>query len=138
MLKCRVSGQWLKAAGCICMASYVMFAAGSASAQNRVANGRYADEVSVVSVGDKLPYRSEVFPYPSQEDAVTHDDNSSFVIRLKNWETESATASTRFSTQFKYRYAWDNRAVIFRIEDVSSSFSVFVNGSQVGYRLCNF
>ena len=108
-----------------------------ADAQNAGTNTspqvRNADNPEVISTGPKLPYRSRMFPYSSLEEALERAENSSYVIALKNWESAPSVDGTEFKTQFKYRYAWDNRAVIFCIDDVSSSFTLRVNDTEVGY-----
>lgn len=87
----------------------------------------------VVSSGTKLAYRNLVVPYASHEEAVSAAGKSPYVIPLTGWTRDSVPHGIRYSAKFKIHYSWDNRAVIFRIADVSSSFSVAVNGQDVGY-----
>ena len=55
------------------------------------------------------------------------------MIPLTEWERTEVDGGTCFTARFKVRYGWNNRSVLFRIDDVSSSFCVVVNSEAVGY-----
>lgn len=92
-----------------------------------------ANDPQAVSAGSKLDYRSRIVPYPSREEALAGNAVSSYVVPVSDWKRDTVPGGLRYSGRFKVRYSWDGRAVIFRIEDVSSSFSVAVNGRDAGY-----
>ena len=86
-----------------------------------------------VAAGFRLPPRRALVPYPSRGEALAGAATSSYVISLQEWKRDTVPAGIRYTARFKVRYAWDNRAVLLRTEDVPSSFGVEVNGTPVGY-----
>lgn len=96
----------------------------------------YADLALIpeaVSAGSKLPPRSYITPYPSREEALVGASDSPYVIPLTQWSRETVPGGTKYTTQFKKHYSWDNRAVLLRIEDATASFQVEINDSLAGY-----
>lgn len=91
-----------------------------------------AGEPGAVEAGFRLPPRSALVPYPSREEALA-GGTSSYVIPLEEWQRDSVPEGVRYTARFKVRYAWDNRAVLLRVEDVPSSFGIEVNGEAAGY-----
>lgn len=91
-----------------------------------------AGEPAAVEAGFRLPPRSALVPYPSREEALA-GGASSYVIPLEEWRRDSVPEGVRYTARFKVRYAWDNRAVLLRVEDVPSSFGIEVNGEAAGY-----
>lgn len=91
-----------------------------------------ACEPGAVEAGFRLPPRSALVPYPSREEALA-GGTSSYVIPLEEWQRDSVPEGVRYTARFKVRYAWDNRAVLLRVEDVPSSFGIEVNGEAAGY-----
>ena len=69
----------------------------------------------------------------SREEALAAAAVSDYVISLTEWERTEVDGGTCFTARFKVRYGWNNRSVLFRIDDVSSSFCVVVNSEAVGY-----
>ena len=90
-----------------------------------------AGEPGAVEAGFRLPPRSALVPYPSREEALA-GGTSSYVIPLEEWQRDSVPEGVRYTARFKVRYAWDNRAVLLRVEDVPSSFGIEVNGEAAG------
>lgn len=113
---------------------FSMYASRSA-AQDKTASDYsvMATVPKAVSSGSKLEYRSNILPYPTREEALERSAASAYIIPLSGWSRDTVPGGVRYSARFKLHYSWDDRAVILRIEDVSSSFSVEVNGRDAGY-----
>ncbi len=91
-----------------------------------------AGDPAAVAAGSRMAPRSALVPYPSREEALA-GGASSYVVPLEGWKSESVPEGVRYTARFKVRYAWDNRAVLLRVEDVPSSFGIEVNGERAGY-----
>ena len=76
-----------------------------------------AGEPGAVEAGFRLPPRSALVPYPSREEALA-GGTSSYVIPLEEWQRDSVPEGVRYTARFKVRYAWDNRAVLLRVEEL--------------------
>lgn len=92
-----------------------------------------ASRPDIVSAGARLQPRGNIMPYPTREEALAAAAVSDYVISLTEWERTEVDGGTCFTARFKVRYGWNNRSVLFRIDDVSSSFCVVVNSEAVGY-----
>lgn len=97
-----------------------------------IAYGTLPQQPEATGAGALLAPRSPIVPYPSEEEALAGGE-SAYVIPLNDWERDTVPGGTRFTTRFKVRYTWNNRAVLLRTEDVTSSFGIAVNGHPVGY-----
>lgn len=86
-----------------------------------------------VSAGARLQPRGNIMPYPTRAEALAAAAVSDYVIPLTEWKRTVVDGGTCFTARFKVRYGWNNRSVLFRVDDVSSSFCVSVNGEAVGY-----
>ena len=113
-------------------------AAGSASlfAQPRdtvaTTYGPLTARPEVTGAGRLLAPRSPLIPYETEAEALA-GGISPYVIPLNEWQRDTVDGGIRLTTRFKVRYTWNNRAVLLRTEDVSSSFGVAVNGHPAGY-----
>lgn len=105
----------------------------AAYAQTPASYATHATQPEIISDGTKLKSRSNLTPYPSREEALSQAEESIYTIDLNEWETDNIPGGKRYSTRFKKNFSWDNRAVILRLDDVSSSFQVTVNDSLAGY-----
>lgn len=106
---------------------------GAAAAQDTRAFDTAAADPSAVCLGTALPARSAIVPYPTHEEALAATGTSQYVLPVMEWSRETTAGATRYTGRFKTRYTLDGRAFILRVEDVASSFSVGVNGTETGY-----
>lgn len=106
---------------------------GILAAQSPASYSSYASQADKVSAGRKLAPRSEVTPYPTRQEAISRTAESSYKVNLLDWETTAEADGIRFTTRFKKHFSWDNRSVILRLNDVTSSFQIMVNDSLAGF-----
>ncbi len=106
---------------------------GAAAAQEGQSFGTAAADPTAVYLGPALPARSAIVPYPTREEALAATGRSQYVLPVAEWTREATAGATRYTGRFKTRYTLNGRAFILRVEDVASSFSVGVNGTEVGY-----
>ena len=94
--------------------------------------GPLAARPDSTGAGALLAPRAPLIPCATEEEALTGSP-SPYVIPLNEWQRDTVPGGTRFTTRFKVRYTWNNRTVLLRTEDVSSSFGVAINGQPAGY-----
>lgn len=88
----------------------------------------------IVSTGSKLAPRSLITPYHTREEAIYGDAaKSPYALALSDWEQTETDSALTYSATFKRPNNWINRALIFRISGVTSSFSLYCNGQEAGY-----
>ena len=99
---------------------------------------QHALDPGAVAAGKELP-RSGLIPYPSAREALAQQYGESTYLQPLDGKWNSAPLSqsgqegTIFNCTFKFPFAWIDRQFFLRVESVTSSYEVRMNGKSIGY-----
>ncbi len=120
------------------MAAAILWVA-TAGAQTQTAAPQKHLDPTVAAIG-KEPARGNVVSYPSRDQALRGADpttgnqrESAYLQPLTEWTRTETADSVIFKTRFKVPFSWIDRQQFLYMERVSGSFSVTVNGREIGY-----
>ncbi len=84
---------------------------------------------------NRMASSSAIFPFSSRDAALMgeYSVESEYIVPLTEWTSEQTDGGTVFSTRYKVPYKWSDRVVLLRLEGVSNSYAVEVNGKDTGY-----
>lgn len=86
-----------------------------------------------VGFGKELP-RGDVVCYASREAAIAKAyHRSEYLVPLNDWKRTDIDGGVRFSTTYKYPFAWLERELLLHVGQASSSYDVSVNGKRIAY-----